>query len=646
MDLSIVIVNYNVRFFLEQCLVSVHKAIGDLAVEVFVVDNDSADGSVEMIQEKFPWVKLIANKENLGFSKANNQAIKMAQGRYVLLLNPDTIVEEETFAKSVQFMDDHPDSGGLGVKMIDGKGDFLPESKRGLPTPKVAFYKIFGLSMLFPKSKKFAKYHLGYLSEDETHEIEVLSGACMFLRKEVLDKIGLLDETFFMYGEDIDLSYRVTQAGYKNYYFPETQIIHYKGESTKKSSINYVIVFYNAMVIFARKHFSDKNARSFSVLINIAIYFRAFTAILSRFLQKIALPLLDISFLFMGMLLIKSYYETSVKSTDGSFYPPELILYGFPLIIAVIVICIGIYGGYKGSGNLSRSVKGVLLGIVVLFVAYALLDEQYRFSRAMMIMFSSYALLVVPALRILLHVLNIYPLEFNPKKRVAIVGYEEETNRVANFLLNAYLETETITRVLPADAADEQQKLKFEGKLYQLVDLIDMHSLNEVIFCSKDLDFNKIFALMNTIKEFELTFKIAPAGANFIIGSDSLERTGEFYLLNISDIARRKSLRLKRLFDLLFSTTILLLSPLLLVIQRNKGTFLKNIFGVLGGKITWVGTDSTPDIEQGVIKHGVVTYPFLTDPKKHNERQISYLLKYSMIDDLRIMAGNLTRMGG
>src|SRR5690606_33508903 len=203
------------------------------------------------------------------------QAIHLSQGKYVLLLNPDTVVEEDTFEKVINFMDQHPDAGGLGVRMLDGKGKFLPESKRGLPTPMVAFYKIFGVSKLFPKSKKFGQYHLGHLSEFETNEVEILCGAFMLMRAEALEKVGLLDEAFFMYGEDIDLSYRIIKGGYKNYYFPETRIIHYKGESTKKSSVNYVFVFYRAMVIFAEKHFSQKHAKMFSFLINFAIYLRA-----------------------------------------------------------------------------------------------------------------------------------------------------------------------------------------------------------------------------------------------------------------------------------------------------------------------------------------------------------------------------------
>ena len=233
MKLSVIIVNYNVKPFLEQCLYSVMKAAEKIDAEVFVVDNASVDGSCPMVREKFPSVRLLENKTNTGFSAANNQAIRISSGEFILLLNPDTVVEEDTFSQTLRFMEEHADAGGLGVKMIDGKGKFLPESKRGLPTPWVAFYKIFGLAKLFPRSRRFGKYHLSYLDENSTCRVDVLCGAFMLLRREVLDKTGLLDEAFFMYGEDIDLSYRILQQGYNNYYFPGSTIIHYKGESTK-----------------------------------------------------------------------------------------------------------------------------------------------------------------------------------------------------------------------------------------------------------------------------------------------------------------------------------------------------------------------------------------------------------------------------
>lgn len=254
MKLSIIIVNYNVKYFLEQCLCSVRAALGGMEAEVFVVDNNSTDSSLDYLRPRFPEVIFIANADNPGFAKANNQAIRQSTGEYVLLLNPDTVIGEENLRSLCFFMDEHPEAGGIGVKMLDGHGVFLPESKRSFPSPWVSFCKIFGLSKLFPKSKLFARYSLPYLSENREHKVEVLAGAYMFMRREALDKVGLLDEAFFMYGEDIDLSYRIVQGGYKNYYLPE-RILHYKGESTKQGDMKYIKSFYGAMLIFYRKYY-------------------------------------------------------------------------------------------------------------------------------------------------------------------------------------------------------------------------------------------------------------------------------------------------------------------------------------------------------------------------------------------------------
>lgn len=237
-QLSVVIVNYNVKYFLEQCLCSVQAATQGWDVDIYVVDNHSSDGSVEYLRPLFPDVIFMENQENVGFAKANNQAFHICKGEYVLMLNPDTAIGEESLRSLCYFMDEHPEAGAIGLKMLNGNGIFLAESKRSFPTPWVSFCKLFGLSKLFPDSPKYASYALPYLSPDEQHEVDVLSGAFMLMRHEALEKTGLLDEKFFMYGEDIDLSYRFIQAGYKNYYMPE-RMLHYKGESTQKVSYRF-----------------------------------------------------------------------------------------------------------------------------------------------------------------------------------------------------------------------------------------------------------------------------------------------------------------------------------------------------------------------------------------------------------------------
>ncbi|WP_308242120.1 glycosyltransferase family 2 protein [uncultured Prevotella sp.] len=259
MKLSVIIVSYKVKFYLEQCLLAVKKATAGIESEIYVVDNHSNDGSVEFIAERFPDINLISSNHNNGFSHANNIAIRQCSGEYVLLLNPDTIVGERSIKEVLKFMDAHPKAGGVGVKMLNADGSCAKESRRGVPTVATSFYKMTGLCACYPHSQRFAHYYMGHLPWDKSAQIEIISGAFCMLRHSAIDKIGLLDEDFFMYGEDVDLSYRLLKGGYENWYVP-VEILHYKGESAHKSSFRYVHVFYNAMLIFFRKHYGNKAA--------------------------------------------------------------------------------------------------------------------------------------------------------------------------------------------------------------------------------------------------------------------------------------------------------------------------------------------------------------------------------------------------
>lgn len=284
MKLSVVIVNYNVKLYLEQCLTSLYRALHGIDSEVFVVDNHSRDGSVDYLASRFPRTVFISSNHNLGFARANNIAIRRCTGQYVLLLNPDTIVGETVVRDALAFMDAHPQAGGAGVRMIKSDGSDANESRRGLPTPMTAFYKMSGLAARYPKSRRFGRYYMSYMPWNEAAKIEVISGAFCLLRHEALDRIGLLDEDFFMYGEDIDLSFRLLKGGYENWYLP-LRILHYKGESTQKTSFRYVHVFYGAMLIFLRKHYPNMSLL-LSVPIKAAIYAKAFAALVSVNMQR------------------------------------------------------------------------------------------------------------------------------------------------------------------------------------------------------------------------------------------------------------------------------------------------------------------------------------------------------------------------
>lgn len=648
-SLSVIIVNYNVQFFLENCLHSVFRAMKDIEGEVIVVDNNSVDGSLKMLKQKFPQVKLIANKKNLGFSKANNQAMKIATGEYFLLLNPDTVVEEDTFKTCLNFFKEHDDAGGLGVMMLDGKGNFLPESKRGLPTPSVAFYKIFGLSSLFPRSKQFSQYHLGHLSKEENHEVEILSGAFMMIRKKVIDEIGMLDESFFMYGEDIDLSYRIVKAGYKNYYLADTSIIHYKGESTKKSSINYVYVFYRAMAIFARKHFSQKNAKLFSFLINLAIYLRAFLAVMTRTIKHFILPILDATVLFIGIQAFKNYYEDQVKYVEGGSYPAEVETFGIPMIVLVYIVSLLFNAAYLIPTAFNNLIRGLFSGSLLTLIIYSLLDESYRFSRAIILFSILWSLFMVPAYRGILHLLKLRRFKRAKAQRIAIIGKKEEVKRINSFLLDTPAEPEMIITV---NADNHNDGYNYTAKLYQLEDIIEIYDINEIIFCSRNISSKEIITLMGNIDDQEVDFKIAPPESLYIIGSNSIESSGEYYLIGSNAILRPVNQRNKRIMDIFFSVIFFFISPILLLIVRDKKGFFQNLWRILKGKISFVGFSSLfgemdPELR---TKRGILSPSDLYEEETLDEHIIEkmnfdYGREYSLIKDLEIIFKNIRKLG-
>jgi GT2 family glycosyltransferase len=641
-DLSVIIVNYNVEYFLEQCLLSVEKAAKNIDAEIFVVDNNSVDGSVNLVKEKFPFVKLIENKKNTGFSFANNQAIKESNGKYVLLLNPDTLVEEDTFEKIITFMNTHQDAGGLGVMMVDGKGIFLPESKRGLPRPMVAFYKIFGLSALFPKSKIFGRYHVGYLDKNKTHEIEILSGAFMLLRKKVLDEIGLLDETFFMYGEDIDLSFRITKAGYKNYYYPETKIIHYKGESTKKSSVNYVFIFYRAMIIFAEKHFSQKNAKTFSTLINLAIYLRAALAIFYRFISTIILPLIDTVLIYTGIFFLSHWWEGSVKNSSDGFFPEVFFQFAIPGYILIWLSSVWFWGGYDKPISILKILKGFLIGTVFILVIYALLPENYRFSRGLILLGSLMASLIVVGIRYILNLIGIndYKLESKTSKKIVVIGNFEEADRVKNIIVKSN-SNQTSFYFLSPDNKKEKEK-NYIGNISQLKEIIEVFKVNEVIFCAKDLSSSQIISNMLWVDNQKIEYKIAPPESLFIIGSNSINSQGELYVVDINSIGKESSRRNKRVLDILISIILTVFLPIS-ILSKKRIQILLNILPVFFGSKTWVSYAGTKEnyLDLPKIPKGVFSYSdlltFKMDDMEISKINQLYSKDYKVTNDLEII---------
>ena len=609
--LSIVILNYNVEHFLEICLDSVLAASRNLDVEIWVVDNHSSDGSVEMVRKKFPQVHLLANQENLGFSRGNNLAMARCSGKYILLLNPDTIVPEDGFEKCLSYMSSHPEVGGLGCRMIDGSGQFLPESKRGLPTPWVSFCKAFGLARLFPESPRFGKYHLSYLSETEIHEVDVLSGAFMWMRKEVLDKTGFLDEAFFMYGEDVDLSYRIQLAGFKNAYFPDCTILHFKGESTKRGSISFVQHFYKAMLLFSRKHF--KGNLVFSWFIYVGIGVRAILALGKRAWDFSASFGVEFGLAFAGMKLIKDWWELNFKGVPG-MYPDFFIQLLIPVYLLVWIGWTRIFGRYSREFNHGSILKGIAMGTILISGITNFFDD-YRFSKGLILIGAVWTWMVI-SFRFVLSRLLEKKSPFGEdlrKNRILVWGPESVFSRMVQFLGTRESGHQLAGWVW--EKTEKEGQNRWLGSPKEISKLLYRLGIKELLFSTKDLSFQEIIGQLNALSVKKIRFSFLGKDATFVISSSEKHNRGNvFQSETIPEALQAHHLRQKRLTDLVICGMLLVTMPVLFFLGRIGTRFFRNWWSVVRGNKTWVGLSHASYAGHG-MKPGVVTMLDLAGPE-------------------------------
>lgn len=597
--MSVVIVNYNVREFLDQALRSLERATQDLAVEVFVVDNDSVDDSLEMVRTCYPDVHIIANQENVGFGKANNQAIRQAKGRYLFILNPDTVVQEDTLQTFVRFMDAHPEAGAVGCMMLNPDGTFARESRRAFPTPEVAFYRVSGLSRLFPKSRRFGRYNLTYLPRDQITEVDALSGACMFVRRAALyhtydaaqalqaqgddpdlrvaqgeaapeHGAGLFDEVFFMYGEDLDWCFRIQDAGWKIYYTPETQIIHYKGESTKKGELRYVRLFYGAMIIFIEKHFQGRYSALFASFLKVAIVFRASLMVAANFMRK-ARPVLVDGGLAYGLATLAGSLRAMAI---GSELLP-LFYVSVPLLFASFTVGgIALAGGYRWHKRyaLFPVLTGTLLGLVAVATA-SFFIKDIAFSRVIVAVAFALTMPALMALR-LVRRRKAYRKDTHVHRAV-LVGHAREARRLEALL--ASLDEPPFVLVGYIEPKPKRQKAKTTqvpvlGKLRQLRDVIRLRHIDDVVFAANDVPNYLIMRWMRQVHDLPVHVRILAEGRTHVIGKASIENLNTPSLLEAEQALKGWRTRSgRRAFEIPVALFGLCVHPVLLLVAAVAG---------------------------------------------------------------------------
>jgi len=505
MDVSVIIVNYNVKYFLEQALHSLKRASRNLQVETIVVDNNSPDDSAGWIRERCPWVKVIANKENVGFSKANNQGMAIAQGRFFLILNPDTILQEDTIEILVRFLEENSEVAAVGPKIIFPSGVFDYTCRRGFPSPWVSFCKQSGLSKIFPKSPRISRYNITYINPDVSIEVDALQGACMMVRREVYDTIGGFDEDYFMYGEDIDWCYRMKKAGWRVHYLSTTQIIHYKGESTKRSNISRNKYFYGAMHLFVRKHFRSRWEYLFHPALDLAILFRHLIAGIRRVINVLAYPAIDLLLIVCSIMVARYLRFHGWRLFGGSL----IITLVYSAIWLGTFAYLGIYHRYKH--DLNRVVGATFLGFII-NSTFTYFVNQFAYSRLVVLMSSMMLTTLLPGWRwgLLLAGRTLWGSKFQ-RRRTVVVGTGKLGQTIVEKLRSM---PQSPYEVAGMVSIGEETGVPVPGNPVLLGHIRDLDLIigenhpEEVIFSAESIPYEEIFKTISSLSHHRVNFKV------------------------------------------------------------------------------------------------------------------------------------------
>jgi O-antigen biosynthesis protein len=655
-DLSIIIVNYNVKEFLLNLLDSIRKATPNLSSEIIIVDNASDDGSVEAVKEKFPNVNLIVSEKNLGFGRANNLAMEVAKGKYFLLLNPDTIVREDSFSKMIEFFEANPKAGIGGCKVLNPDGTLQLACRRSFPGPWTSFTKVMGLSTIFPKNRLFARYNLTYLDENQTYEVDAVSGAFLMMRKELYQKIGGFDKEFFMYGEDLDLCYRAQKAGYGVFYVHTTQIIHYKGESTKRSSLDETKVFYDAMHLFVKKHLSS--SMLVGSILQSAIFFRKLIA----FANVYRLAILAISVDFITYLFALRFAEKIYASPHWPGFPMEYKpwVYIFPAVAQIIFsMMVGAYK--KNSLSNLKSVFALLYGMVIISAA-TFFVKQFAFSRAVVLITYIICLVVFMLWRVAVKMIFKIGLETNIRKsRTLIVGNEQKSEELAVKLRTTFTRLYHIIGFIGLTRKSIGEKIsgyKILGTVENIKKIISDEKIDRVIFASEDLSFNQMFTVVSACQGENVEFLVAGKELDYLVSKSSITMLDDIPLLKVNyNISSFTSRWTKRLLDLVLGIIILfLVYPFIYLFKKFNSKkngltqFILSVPNVITGEKSFVGPkESSYWAELYVGKIGLTGFWFIedipmTDTEEVKKLDIFYAKNQNIWLDLEILGKTMSKL--
>jgi GT2 family glycosyltransferase len=653
LDVSVVIVNYNVKEFVQNLLYSLEKALRNIEAEIIIVDNASDDGSVELIREKFPYVRLVASPQNLGFGKANNLGFQMAKGKYLFILNPDTLVREDTLDKLISFFERTPEAGMIGCKILNPDGTLQLSCRRGFPSPWNSFCKVTGLSSLFPKSRIFAKYNLTYLDEDEINEVDALSGSCMLMRKEAYDKTGGFDEQFFMYGEDLDLCYRVQKAGYKVFYVPETQIIHYKGESTKRSSLDETKVFYGAMSLFVKKHFSSSFL--LELVLRSAINITRFFAFLAA--KKNALFSLAGDFCVFNVTL---YLAQKIYYSSGSWYGfPRWslkVVYIVPALLYLITAAfIGVYKKEKIA--VLKNIPAVLLTFIAVSTM-TFFFKQFAFSRAVIIFTFIILMFALPAWRLVLK----FTVKMLSQGRSAVrtvsvvIGATPAAAEIAKKLKAKHTRYYSVAGLISITRKEIGTKIgNFEviGSIETLKKIIKEKKISEVIFSSEGLSYMQIMEVVSSCRNENAEFKLAGNNLDFIVGKTSVSLIDDVPLIGLNyNIAAPVQLFVKSVFDFLLALFLMIFVypfyksyKFFNRTESDFNRFISGIPGVLSGRMSFVGPQKpVNNLRLFLGKQGLTGLWYVEEEPDSENLDIFYAKNQSLWLDMEIIGKSINLM--